>query len=284
MLKTKKIAFLGAGSMAEAMIAGIVNSGLISPSQVIVTNKSNSQRLDELERKYGIKGFHRNDIPFDEMDLIILAMKPKDAENVLTSLKHELNQDHLILSVLAGISTSFMENHLPSGQQVIRVMPNTSSMIGESATAMSPGTHTTQNNTKLAKELLECIGKVFMITEDQMDIFTGLAGSGPAYFYYLMEHMEQAGVEGSLDMETTREIIAQTVLGAARMIMEQYEDPGVLRENVTSPNGTTAAGLDALSRNGGGEAIAAAVLSAAKRSREISSDLEKGQSSKLQTV
>jgi pyrroline-5-carboxylate reductase len=157
-------------------------------------------------------------------------------------------------------------------------------MIGESATAMSPGTHTTQNNTKLAKELLECIGKVFMITEDQMDIFTGLAGSGPAYFYYLMEHMEQAGVEGSLDMETTREIIAQTVLGAARMIMEQYEDPGVLRENVTSPNGTTAAGLDALSRNGGGKAIAAAVLSAAKRSREISSDLEKGQSNKLQTV
>ncbi|TCN25984.1 pyrroline-5-carboxylate reductase [Mesobacillus foraminis] len=284
MLKTKKIAFLGAGSMAEAMIAGIVDSGLISPSQVIVTNKSNSQRLDELKRKYGIKGLHRNDIPFDEMDLIILAMKPKDAENVLTSLKHELNQDHLILSVLAGISTSFMENHLPSGQQVIRVMPNTSSMIGESATAMSPGTHTTQNNTKLAKELLECIGKVFMITEDQMDIFTGLAGSGPAYFYYLMEHMEQAGVEGSLDMETTREIIAQTVLGAARMIMEQYEDPGVLRENVTSPNGTTAAGLDALSRNGGGKAIAAAVLSAAKRSREISSDLEKGQSSKLQTV
>ncbi len=284
MLKTKKIAFLGAGSMAEAMIAGIVDSGLISPSQVIVTNKSNSLRLDELERKYGIKGLHRNDIPFDEMDLIILAMKPKDAENVLTSLKHELNQDHLILSVLAGISTSFMENHLPSGQQVIRVMPNTSSMIGESATAMSPGTHTTQNNTKLAKELLECIGKVFMITEDQMDIFTGLAGSGPAYFYYLMEHMEQAGVEGSLDMETTREIIAQTVLGAARMIMEQYEDPGVLRENVTSPNGTTAAGLDALSRNGGGKAIAAAVLSAAKRSREISSDLEKGQSNKLQTV
>jgi pyrroline-5-carboxylate reductase len=284
MLKTKKIAFLGAGSMAEAMIAGIVDSGLISPSQVIVTNKSNSQRLDELERKYGIKGLHRNDIPFNEMDLIILAMKPKDAENVLTSLKHELNQDHLILSVLAGISTSFMENHLPSGQQVIRVMPNTSSMIGESATAMSPGTHTTQNNTKLAKELLECIGKVFMITEDQMDIFTGLAGSGPAYFYYLMEHMEQAGVEGSLDMETTREIIAQTVLGAARMIMEQYEDPGVLRENVTSPNGTTAAGLDALSRNGGGKAIAAAVLSAAKRSREISSDLEKGQSNKLQTV
>ncbi|MFS0636013.1 pyrroline-5-carboxylate reductase [Mesobacillus foraminis] len=284
MLKTKQIAFLGAGSMAEAMIAGIVDSGLISPSQVIVTNKSNSQRLDELERKYGIKGLHRNNIPFDEMDLIILAMKPKDAENVLTSLKHELNQDHLILSVLAGISTSFMENHLPSGQQVIRVMPNTSSMIGESATAMSPGTHTTQNNTKLAKELLECIGKVFMITEDQMDIFTGLAGSGPAYFYYLMEHMEQAGVEGSLDIETTREIIAQTVLGAARMIMEQYEDPGVLRENVTSPNGTTAAGLDALSRNGGGKAIAAAVLSAAKRSREISFDLEKGQSNKLQTV
>lgn len=284
MLKTQRIAFLGAGSMAEAMIAGIVHSGLIPPNQVMVSNESNYERLQELERKYGIKGLRREKINFEEFDILILAMKPKDAGSVLESLRHKVSKNQLLLSVLAGISTSYIENHLPPGQQVIRVMPNTSSMIGESATALSPGTYTTQHNTNLAKMLLECIGKVFIIAESQMDIFTGLAGSGPAYFYYLMEHMEQAGVNGKLDIKTTRDIIAQTLLGAARMIQEQNESPAALKEKVISPNGTTAAGLAALRENGGGEAIAAAVKNAAKRSEEIRSDLEQVQHSRLQTT
>ena len=124
------------------------------------------------------------------------------------------------------------------------------------------------------KELLECIGEVFVIPEKAMDIFTGIAGSGPAYFYYLMEHMEKEGMKGGLTEDTLRQIIAQTMLGAAKMIQEQGETPTVLRENVTSPNGTTAAGLDALEEYGGGIAISEAIKQATNRSKEISTQLE----------
>ncbi|KKK37905.1 pyrroline-5-carboxylate reductase [Mesobacillus campisalis] len=274
MFKDKKIVFLGAGSMAEAMIAGMSASGIVKPAQITVSNNSNTERLKQLQRKYGIHGVPKEELCYENMDVVILAMKPKDAENALISLNHHLRPHQLVLSVLAGISTSFMEDLLPYGQQVVRVMPNTSSMIGESATAISPGKHTSQQNLSIAQRLLQCIGEVFIINESQMDIFTGIAGSGPAYFYYLMEHMEKAGQSGGLDQETTRQIIAQTILGAARMIQEQEESPEVLREKVTSPNGTTAAGLEALSKNGGGKAISRAVKQAAQRSKEISAQLE----------
>ncbi|WP_246939642.1 pyrroline-5-carboxylate reductase [Bacillus pinisoli] len=275
MLEKKNIIFLGAGSMAEAMISGIVNGNKVPKNQLYVSNKSNRLRLKELEAGYGIKGVSSEDVSLDEMDIIFLAMKPKDAEAVMLSIKDQLQPHQLVISVLAGITTSFMEHHLQKGQQVIRVMPNTSSMIGESATAISIGTFTDRDQVEDAKELLSCIGKVFEIEEEQMDIFTGIAGSGPAYFYYLMEHMEKAGKEGGLDMETTREVMAQTILGAAKMILEQDESPAQLRKNVTSPNGTTAAGLAALAEHGGGKAITQAIKHASNRSNEISSELQR---------
>ena len=136
-----------------------------------------------------------NNYRLSRHDIIILAMKPKDAEDAIQSIAPLLQPDQLIVSVIAGLQTSYIEGLLPSGQQVIRVMPNTSSMIGESATALSSGKHTTQQNMEMAKELFQCIGKVFIIAEDKMDIFTGIAGSGPAYLYYLMEHMEKVGTK-----------------------------------------------------------------------------------------
>ncbi|MBM7703696.1 pyrroline-5-carboxylate reductase [Metabacillus iocasae] len=275
MLKNKTVAFLGAGSMAEAMISGMVQAEKVPANQIIVTNRSNAERLNELETKYGIKGMKREDLVFEDVDVFILAMKPKDIDVALHSIKTHLQPHQLLLSVLAGISTSYMEDHLAQGQQVIRVMPNTSSMMGESATAMSPGQYTAMDNVMIAKDLLTCIGEVYTIDEEKMDIFTGIAGSGPAYFYYLMEHIERAGAEEGLDPEMARQIGAQTILGAAKMIMEQDETPAQLRENVTSPNGTTAAGLDALAKFGGGEAITQAVKGASKRSKEISSQLQK---------
>ncbi len=275
MLKQKTIAFIGAGSMAEAMISGLVKANIIPPKQIIVTNRSNQERLKELERNYGIQGINRDELQFGNVDIFILAMKPKDIDTALKSIYNDVKPEQLIMSVLAGISTSYIEENLSKGQQVIRVMPNTSSMIGESATALSPGKQMTRNNVKLASNLLNCIGETYLINEKKMDIFTGLAGSGPAYFYYLMEHMEKEGQEAGLDIETTRQIIAQTIVGAAKMIQEQDETPTVLRENVTSPNGTTAAGLKALDNYGGGEAIAQAVKHASKKSLEISSQLQK---------
>ncbi|KKI94000.1 pyrroline-5-carboxylate reductase [Bacillus sp. SA1-12] len=274
MLNNKTIAFLGAGSMAEAMISGMVKSGKVQSEQIIATNRSNEERLAYLQAKYGIKAMKHKNLQFDQIDIFVLAMKPKDVDKALNDIKSHIRPNQLILSVLAGITTSYLEKNLHKGQQVVRVMPNTSSMIGESATAISPGLETADENIKLTESMLTCIGEVFKIDEKDMDIFTGLAGSGPAYFYYLMEHMEQQGVLAGLDIAATRQIIAQTIVGAAKMIQEQDQSPAVLRGNVTSPNGTTAAGLAALDENGGGNAIAQAVEHAAKRSKQISEEIQ----------
>ncbi|TDL34920.1 pyrroline-5-carboxylate reductase [Jeotgalibacillus sp. S-D1] len=270
-----RVAFIGAGNMAEAMISGIVQTGTLAPHQITATNRSNGERLLELHNRYGIQGIRRDKVQLSSYDVIFMAMKPKDAEACLLSIRDEIRPDQVVMSVLAGISTDFMENILQQEQQVIRVMPNTSSMLRESATAISPGQNVTMKNVKLAKSLLACIGEVYVIEENQMDLFTGIAGSGPAYFYYLMEHIEKTAFENGMDIKQAREIGAQTILGAAKMMIERDETPTELRQNVTSPNGTTAAGLEALSDSGGGTAIKAAIEGAMNRSKEITKDLEK---------
>ncbi|WP_173917332.1 pyrroline-5-carboxylate reductase [Halobacillus sp. Marseille-Q1614] len=273
-MMNQTIAFLGAGSMAEAMISGMVESGKIPAKQIIVTNRSNQARLTEIQEKYGVRTVLKDELNFAEVDQFILAMKPKDIDAVLQDLKYKINPNQVLVSVLAGISTSYMEERLNDGQQVIRVMPNTSSMLRESATAVTPGKHVAFDQVVFTKELMKAIGEVFIIEEDKMDVFTGIAGSGPAYFYYLMEHIEETGNAEGMDRETLREIGAQTLLGAAKMMLEREESPTELRENVTSPNGTTAAGLNALHEAGGGEAIAEAIKGAASRSKEMSKQLE----------
>ncbi|WP_096187318.1 pyrroline-5-carboxylate reductase [Evansella halocellulosilytica] len=275
MTKHLRVAFIGAGNMAEAMISGVVKTGTLEPEQVMVTNHSNEKRLRELHNRYGVQGIVRDLLPIETIDVIILAMKPKDAEQSLLSIKDRIKPNQVIMSVLAGISTEYMEELLPAGQQVIRVMPNTSSMLQESATAISPGENVTMKNVKLAKALLKAIGEVYVIEEDQMDLFTGIAGSGPAYYYYLMEHIEKIAKENGMDPEQAREIGAQTILGAAKMMLERDESPEKLRKNITSKNGTTASGLEALAENGGGKAIKAAIEGAMNRSKEISEELEK---------
>lgn len=147
--------------------------------------------------------------------------------------------------------------------------------IGESATAIAPGRYVSIEQLALVEELVRTFGEAFVIEENQMDVFTGMAGSGPAYFYKLMEHFEETGVAAGFDQETARKIGTQTMLGAARMLLETQEEPARLRKKVTSPNGTTAAGLEALNEAGAGEAMTKAILSAAERSNEISEELKK---------
>ncbi|WP_042460642.1 pyrroline-5-carboxylate reductase [Neobacillus dielmonensis] len=275
MVNKKTIAFIGAGAMAEAMISGVVSSNSIPAEHIFVTNRSNTNRLKQLENEYGINGIPQNELEINQMDVIILAMKPKDAETSLQIIRNIVKPHQLILSVIAGLTTSSIERMLPEAQQVIRAMPNTSCKIGESATALSRGKNTTNLNFSWAIQFFECIGKVYVIPEEQMHTFTGIAGSGPAYYYYFMECMEKEGIKANIPKGTIRQIVAQTILGAAKMIQEQGESPEVLRENITSPNGTTAAGLKALFEHGGGEAITHAVLQAAIRSCEISHQLDK---------
>ncbi|WP_164502871.1 pyrroline-5-carboxylate reductase [Metabacillus mangrovi] len=274
MMDKKKIAFIGAGSMAEAMIAGIAESGTVGKRNIYAANRSNQSRLQELEENYGINGMLLDELPYSEIDAFILAMKPKDAQKALVNLKGKIKAEQAVISVIAGISSQFIEACLHDRQQVIRVMPNTSSTIGESATGVSPSPSASMENVWLAEELMASVGQVFRIKEEEMDLFTGIAGSGPAYFYYLMESIEETARANGMDIQTARKAGAQTILGAAKMILNGEEAPSELRRKVTSPNGTTAAGLDALNFNGGGYAIEQAILSAAKRSKEISEQFE----------
>ncbi|WNB90198.1 pyrroline-5-carboxylate reductase [Bacillus sp. NEB1478] len=275
MLKYRNITFIGAGSMAESMISGLINKEGIAPEQITAANHSNIQRRIELIDRYGINSLSFDEVTISNTDVIILAVKPKQAELVLEQLKPNLQDHHIVLSVLAGISTGFMEEIIGKKLPVIRVMPNTSSMIGESITGISAGQYVNNEHLDLAQELSEAIGKVKVISEKHMDLFTGIAGSGPAYFYYLLEHMEEVAVENGMDREIARDIAAQTLYGASKMVIETSNSPADLRRKVTSPNGTTAAGLLALEENGGGKAIEAAVENAAERSKTLREEFEK---------
>ncbi|SFD91955.1 pyrroline-5-carboxylate reductase [Bacillus sp. OV194] len=275
MLETKKVLFIGAGSMAEAIAAGMVNQDKLPPSNIMMTNKQNEERRIELMKKYKVIALPYSEVRVQEADLIILAMKPKDAEKALIELKPKLKPDQIVLSVLAGISTGFMEEILPDEQPVIRVMPNTSSTIGESITAVTGGQSVTMEHIEIAKELFSAIGRVKVIEEEKMDVFTGIAGSGPAYIYYVLEHIEKTAQAEGLDEDLAREIAAQTVFGASKMVLDTNASPESLRKKVTSPNGTTAAGLDVLRENEAGQAFTKAIISAKERSAEIRKEFEK---------
>ncbi|MFP7477144.1 pyrroline-5-carboxylate reductase [Terribacillus saccharophilus] len=275
MLTNKRILYVGAGSMAEGMIAGMNRSDSVRNEQIYVTNRTDSERLCELQERYAITGIPQSGVDWSSMDIIILAMKPKDIIAALLELQDKVQEGQLVISVAAGIQNEQIEHYLPENQPVVRIMPNTSSTIGESATAIAPGTYVSDEQLTDVTELVQTFGDAFVIAEEQMDVFTGMAGSGPAYFYKLMEHFEETGVAAGFDRDTARKIGTQTMLGAAKMLLETEEEPAILRKKVTSPNGTTAAGLEALNDAGAGEAMTKAILSAAERSNEISEELKK---------
>lgn len=274
MFTNETIGFIGAGSMAEAMIAGLLKNEIVTSKQIIVTNKSNRERRNELEQKYGVGTTSDLNVAAKNASILILAMKPKDVSTVISKLCGKVQKNQLVMSVIAGISTAFLEEEFKAEIPVIRVMPNTSSMIGESATAITGGKYVTMQHIILAKKLLAAIGQVFVIAEEEMDIFTGVAGSGPAYFYKLIEHLQKAACDGGLNPDLAKQIAVQTIVGAAQMLAETKTEPSTLRENITSPKGTTEAGLIALEAAGGCTAIEAAVKGAAHRSKELRQQFE----------
>jgi pyrroline-5-carboxylate reductase len=271
----KHVIFIGAGAMAEAMIGGMVARRKLEPGQITAVNRNNEEKRTKLAKTYGIHTCGFSDVTVGEGDILILATKPGDATGVLSSLATKITAHNVIVSVVAGYSNEVLESALGGRIPVVRVMPNTSSMVGESATAVCFGDYVTATQRKDAVDLLEGIGTVYEIDEQQIDIFTGIAGSGPAYMYYLVEHLEKAGIEGGLDATLARRITAQTLLGAGKMLLKTGERPEQLRRNVTTPNGITEAGVQALDKNGAGFAMEAAVRGAVERSRELNSQVSK---------
>lgn len=265
----QKVAFVGAGSMAEAIMAGMINKEFLQHDQIFVTNKENEKRLTELQNKYQIIGKQDKQETIQDADIVIFATKPYDLEAAMNDVKPFITKDQLIISVIAGISTDFMTEKLAQDVAVIRSMPNTSATIGYSATAITKGKFATDNDIALARQLFEAIGTVSVVEEEQMHVVTGISGSGPAYIYYLVEAMEKAAIDNGLDTTTAKQLITQTIIGAGHMLEQATEPVHILRENVTSPNGTTAAGIQTLADYHFSEAVEQCVSSATKRSIEL---------------
>jgi len=270
MLTDKKICFLGAGAMAESVLAGMLNKRIVKPGAVSITNRSDRFRLDELVYNFGVVAdMDQKEKSIREADILILAMKPKDIDSAIEEIKHLTNPGQLMISVLAGITTSYISNLLGHSAPVIRTMPNTSATVGMSATGICKGTTATAEHLAIATHIFEAMGMVAVVQESQLDAVTGLSGSGPAYIYYLVESMMAGAVQAGLEEKTARELTLQTLIGAAEMLKVTGEDPAVLREKVTSPNGTTQAGLDVLRSYQFEKALVSCILRATERSKEL---------------
>ncbi|MFF5996150.1 pyrroline-5-carboxylate reductase [Lysinibacillus sp. KU-BSD001] len=263
----QKIVFIGAGSMAEAIIGGWVNKGYFDAKQIFVSNRSDFTRLENLHNTYGVQILEQlSDL--HDADLIILAMKPKDVGSAMQNIAPFISANAAILSVLAGISIKTIEDGL-CARPIARVMPNTSATIGMSASGIAFNDLVTEEQKALFIDMLMTIGLVVEVEEDKLHAVTALSGSGPAYIYYLMEAFEKVGTDIGLPKDIVRQLMVQTLAGSASMLQSVDEEPDELRRKIMSPGGTTEAGIQALQDHHFTETIEACVKSAESRSREL---------------
>lgn len=265
----KKIVFLGSGSMAEAIISGIIKAGIVQKEYIFVTNKQDEARLAFIEATYGVTTSYDQQALLKDADVVFLAMKPKDVHEALLEVRGNLSEKQLILSVIAGVETETIEDVLGKELPVIRSMPNTSAKIGFSATALASGKYAEAAHELIAEELFQTIGTTKKVEEADMHTVTAVSGSGPAFIYYFVEAMTKAAVEAGMDQATADELITQTVIGAGRMLKESGDSPATLRKNITSQGGTTEAGLQTLAEHNFTNIIADCIDSARKRSMDM---------------
>ncbi|CAM3399082.1 pyrroline-5-carboxylate reductase [Marinicrinis lubricantis] len=276
-LANKKICFVGAGAMAEAILRGVIDKGIAHADHVFVVNRHNQNRLQELRRTYGVQIHSDKKVQerfIADADIVLLAMKPKDVEEALGQIKASVHKPQLIISVIAGLSIQSMLQYLESDLAIARTMPNTSSTIGLGATGISFSAQVTEDQRSMTMAIFEAIGIAEVVEEPLLEVVTGVSGSGPAYVYYFIEQLVEAAVEGGLSLETAKKLAVQTVLGAASMVQETGEEPAVLRKKVTSPNGTTQAALEKMDELGFPNAVKQAVHRSSERARELGALME----------
>ncbi len=267
----RKVAFVGGGAMAEAIIQGVLAKGFVHSEQIWVTNKENRQRLERLHNVYHVNCSMDKQEVIEHSDVIILSVKPKDVATAIENIRDYITESQIVVSVLAGVSTEYISEQLERKCPVIRAMPNTSATIGYSATAIAAGKYAGRDHMDQVGDLFQTIGTTTIVKEDDLHAITGLSGSGPAYIYYFVEAMEEAAAEAGLQKDIAKQLIIQTLVGAAEMLKSSNEKPAVLRQRITSPGGTTQAGLDTLERYKYQEALMACIKQAAARSVELGS-------------
>jgi pyrroline-5-carboxylate reductase len=263
------IAVLGAGKMGEALVSGLLKAG-IEPGDVLITERY-ADRAQELCERYGVRAVSNAEAAA-KADTIVLAVKPQDMATLLGEIATAVTPRQLVVSIAAGIPTAAIEKRLAAGVPVVRAMPNTPALVGEAMTAISAGAHATEAHLDQAEALLRPVGKVLRLPESQLDAVTALSGSGPAYVFYLVEAMTDAGLLLGLPRAVAHELIVQTVVGAAVMLRDSGEHPVALREAVTSPAGTTIAAIRELENHGVRAAFLSALEAARDRSRELADE------------
>jgi pyrroline-5-carboxylate reductase len=262
---TVELAILGGGKIGEALLSGLLRSHL-GPDRVVVVERY-PERAAYLTATHGVQTVSVAEA--GAALTVLLAVKPQDIDAVLAELRPHLRPGSVVVSVAAGITTGQLERGLPDGVAVVRCMPNTPALVDEAITAISPGTHATDEHLEVAQKLLASVGQVVRVPEAQLDAVTALSGSGPAYFFFLVEAMIDAGILLGLPRDLSAKLIVQTAVGSAVMLRDSGEHPVQLREAVTSPGGTTIAAIRELENHGVRAALLSAIEAACLRSREL---------------
>lgn len=262
-----KIGFLGGGRMAEALVRGILQGGLVSADHIHIADPD-AGRCVLMAETYKVAASTEY-TPIWECDIIVLAVKPQVMGALLDECRDHINPKHLLISIAAGIPLKFMEQRLVDGCRIVRVMPNTPALILEGASALSPGMAVSNDDLAVAREIFDAVGISVVLAESYLDAVTGLSGSGPAYVFAFLESLIEAGLKVGLARNDAEKLAQQTILGSVKLAMETGEHPAQLKAMVTSPGGTTIAGLHELERAGFKAGIMNAVEAATDRSREL---------------
>lgn len=262
------LGFVGGGQMAEALINGLLSKEFLKPGQIKVSDLSKDRR-NHLREAFGINTTSENKEAVKESKIIILAVKPQVMSIVIEDIGPVVSSNHLVVSIAAGITVHSLEKRLPEGIRVVRVMPNTPALVQAGAAALCKGSSASQGDLDIVRQILEAVGKAVVVPEAFMDAVTGLSGSGPAYVFTFIEGLIDAGVREGLSRTVAQELVVQTVLGAALMCQNTGKHPAELTAMVTSPGGTTVAGLHVLERAALRGILLDAVRAATERSREL---------------
>jgi len=267
-LKGQKIGFLGGGAMGEAIISGLLRAELVPPAAIYISDVK-STRMEYLEQKFGVNTTGKNMEVVEKSNIVVLAVKPQVMGSLLLDIAPVARPEQVFISIAAGVKTGYIESFLKGPVPVVRVMPNTPCLVGEGASAVSAGKHAGSDWIEKALAIFTAAGKAVEVPESLLDIVTGLSGSGPAYMYLILEGLIDGAVNLGLPRDLARILITQTMLGTAKIVLETGEHPAKLKDQVTTPGGTTMAGLEALEEGALRFVLMKAVAAAARRSGEL---------------
>lgn len=268
LLKEKKIAFIGSGNMGGALIKGLTGASGISAKNIIASDMR-EDRLEQLKTKYRVKVTRDNRKAVKQADVIVLAVKPEDISKVVQEISSEIDGKKIVVSIAAGLKISEIQSHLPKKAKIVRVMPNTPAMVLEGATALAAGDQVKDRDLSVVQAIFDSVGQTVVLDEKLMDAVTGLSGSGPAFVSLFIESLIDAGVFAGLPRAVAKTLVVQTVFGSVKMLQGNMEHPSQLKDMVTSPAGTTVAGLRVLEDEGFRGIVMDAVEAAVLRSREL---------------